>query len=54
MTLENAKTGLNEKQIDLLVSLVKLGDSVELALETVVETADRHSNTEFYYNAYNI
>ena len=45
-------TDLNQKELELFNSLVRLGDSKELALKTVISGRDNKSNVAFYENAY--
>ena len=43
---------LTEKEQAQVRRLIQLGDSEELAIETVVELRKKESNTEFYKAAY--
>ena len=43
---------LTEKEQAQVQRLMQLGDSKELAIETVVELRKKESNTEFYNAAY--
>lgn len=45
-------TNLTQKEQDQVKRLIKLGDSLELAIKTVLDLRDEPDNTEFYYNAY--
>lgn len=44
---------LTPQQQELAKSLIKLGDSEELAIKTALEQCKEDDNS-FYYNAYNI
>ena len=44
-------TNLTQKEQQTVNNLVKLGDSLELAIKTVLDLRDEPDNTEFYYNA---
>ena len=43
---------LTQKELDLFKSLIRLGDSKELALKTVLSERERNNNSELYDMAY--
>ena len=43
---------LTEKEMKSFKSLVRLGDSEQLAFDTVINNREKESNFEFYRNAY--
>jgi len=43
---------LTEKEQQTVGRLLKLGDTLELAVKTVIEQRCEDDNTEWYYNAY--
>lgn len=51
-TIEQVKVELTIEEFSLFESLRRLGDSLELAYETVLKERKREDNTEFYRNAY--
>ena len=55
MTTQEMQKGLgslNTKETATYQSLVRLGDSKALALQTVLADRSKDSNNDFYYNAY--
>jgi len=46
------KATLTTKEIETLTILVRLGDSKELALKTVLNERGKDNSTDFYRNAY--
>lgn len=45
---------LTESEQKTVASLIRLGDSKELAIETVIKQRSKQDATEFYHNAYHI
>jgi hypothetical protein len=43
---------LTIKEQQIVNSLVKLGDTLELAVETVLNNRNQEIDCDFYYNAY--
>ena len=52
MKARHKMNNLTQKEQDQVKRLIKLGDSLELAIKTVLDLRDEPDNTEFYYNAY--
>jgi len=44
--------GLTKTEEKEVSTLIRLGDSKELALETVISNRSRNADTSFYYNTY--
>jgi len=51
-TVSEIKSKLTSKEIMTFDSLVRLGDSIELAYETILNLRAQEDNTEFYRLAY--
>ena len=51
-TVEQIKLELTNKEVKLFETLVRLGDSIQLAYETVLNERTKENETEFYRNAY--
>ena len=51
-TVEQIKLELTNKEVKLFETLVRLGDSIQLAYETVLSERTKENETEFYRNAY--
>ena len=52
MSTLQIKSELTNKEVNLFESLVRLGDSIQLAYETVLKERTKLDATEFYRNAY--
>ena len=59
--MNNETTTQTEKNMSLTnteektgASLIRLGDSKELAIETVLNKRSKNADTYFYFNAYNL
>ena len=51
-TVEQMKSELTNKEVKSFETLVRLGDSVQLAYETVLNERNEDDAMEFYRNAY--
>ena len=51
-TVAQIKSELTNKEVEVFEILVRLGDSIILAHETVLNERTKESATEFYRNAY--
>ena len=51
-TVEQIKLELTNKEAKSFETLVRLGDSIQLAYETVLSERTKENETEFYRNAY--
>jgi hypothetical protein len=51
-SVEQIKSELTNKEVKSFETLVRLGDSIQLAYETVLNERTKEDSTEFYRNAY--